>query len=386
MIRFLHTSDWHLGRFLHGKSLLEDQDWALKELVKLIDRQRPHAVLIAGDVFDRSLPPETAVTLFDHFLNEVAQKRGIPVCLIPGNHDSCERLGFASTLLRGRQVTIFARLSDAFSPVEIQGDNGDTALVFGIPFVEPLLMARHLENPELRTADEATQALCDAILANQPADRLKVLLCHALVVGGEVSDSEKELFIGGSSSVQSSAFDGFAYTALGHLHKPQNSGSERVRYCGSLLAYSKSEVGHRKSLTEVHLHADGKVETILHELPTLRRLRYIEGELDELVRGSHDDVSPEDYVIAGLTDRGAVLDAAAKLRARYPNLLHVSRAGSEYTSNTPALDRLRAREGLSELDLFTEFFASSTGLELSSDEKTALEQTLRELAAEERTT
>ena len=384
MIRFFHTSDWHLGRFLYGHSLLEDQAFILDRLIELIDEKLPHALLISGDIFDRSLPPESAVTLFDSFLRKVANKRRLPIFIIPGNHDSNERLGFAASLLRQLNVTIFARLEDCFSPVKITGDNGTSALIYGIPFVEPILIGRLLGNEEIRSPDAAIQLLCRALLEKKPEDLPAVLLCHAFVAGGEVSESEKDIFIGGSSQVDSRAFNGFAYTALGHLHKPQTAGSANIRYSGSLLPYSKSEIGHLKSITEIVLDASGKVESTNHTLSQRRALRYIEGELQTLVsEGQSLSEDRDDYIIAGYTDRGAVLDAFARLRLVYPNLLHISRAGGYEPSSLPALSRLREKEKLSELDLFAEFFRDATGADLNDFERDTLIEALNAFSGSE---
>jgi exonuclease SbcD len=390
MIRILHTSDWHLGRQLFGRSLIEDQTFVLDRLLDLIDSTKPHALFIAGDVFDRSLPPETAVTLLDNFLTEAAAKRGLKVFLIPGNHDSCERLGFASKLLRDRGVTIFATIEDSFSPVKITGEDGAQALVYGIPFVEPIVISRALErraalaNAPLTTPDLAIRALCQALLAEKTEQLPKLLLCHAFVAGGESSESEKEIFIGGSSLVDSNAFAGFAYTALGHLHKPQSAGSPAVRYSGSLLKYSKSEIAHEKGILEVLIRPKGEAKVEIsfetHRLPILRQLRFIEAELAELLRAAGEDERRDDYIIASYTDTGAILDARAKLLAVYPNLLNVSRAQKFLPGSAPAL--AKERERLSELDLFAEFFSASTGSELSADEREVLIGAINELGAE----
>jgi DNA repair protein SbcD/Mre11 len=383
MIRFFHTSDWHLGRFLYGHSLLDDQSFILDRLIELIDEKSPHALLISGDIFDRSLPPESAVVLFDSFLRKVATKRRLPIFIIPGNHDSNERLGFAASLLRELNVTIFAQLEDSFSPVRIEGDKETAALIYGIPFVEPLLIGRLLGREDVRSPDAAISLLCRSLIEKKPEDLPAVLLCHAFVAGGEVSESEKEIFIGGSSQVDTGAFEGFAYTALGHLHKPQTAGSPNVRYSGSLLPYSKSEIGHLKSITEVQLQASGKVETILHELPQRRALRYIEGELQTLIAEAQEktgDSSLEDYIIAGYTDRGAVLDAFARLRLVYPQLLHIARAGGFEPTSLPAMTRLREKEKLSELDLFAEFFRDATGTDLTDPERDTLIEALNTFA------
>lgn len=374
MIRLLHTSDWHLGRLLYGKSLLDEQAEALEQMLNLIDRQKPHALLIAGDIFDRALPPEAAVKLFDSFCSRAVLDRNLPVFVIPGNHDSAERVGFGSRLLRARGLTIYSKLEDTLQPVSLRGDDGEDVLIYGIPFVEPVEIARFLGNEELKTPDATVRALVQKMLEQHPKDKPSVLLCHAFVVGGESSESERDLFVGGSSVVATDAFNGFSYTALGHLHKPQRAGDERVRYSGSLLAYSKSEVDHIKSVLEVHLTNAGELTVFPHTLPVTRSLRYIEGEIEQLLKAGEKENSnaKNDYVIAGLTDQGPVLDALSRLRVIYPNILHVSRAGGYMPSALPALERLKAREEMSELDLFAEFFNETTGQELNAEERTAL--------------
>lgn len=389
MIRILHTSDWHLGRQLFGRSLHDEQSYALDRLLDLIDEVKPHGLLIAGDVFDRSMPPESAVALLDHFLNEVADNRKLPVFLIPGNHDSNERLGFASRLLRDRGVSIFATINDSFHPVKIVGDDGAEALVYGIPFTEPIIIAQALEQKSLTddtankslshlsTPDLAIGALCRALLMNKTSDLPALLLCHAFVSGSESSDSEKEIFIGGSSLVDAKSFAGFAYTALGHLHKQQLAGAPNVRYSGSLLPYSKSEISHTKGILQVDLSPNGQLTVNSHHLPELRALRFIEGPIEELLQKAARDPNRDDFIIASYTDTGAILDARSKLLALYPNLLHVYRAQQFQPGSQPALAQERAR--LTELELFTEFFVASTGTELNGAERETLIATIQEL-------
>lgn len=382
MVRLLHTSDWHLGLHLHGRSLIDDQAFALDRLLDLIDDTQPHALLISGDIFDRAFPPEAAVSLLDRFLNEAAGRRRLPIVMIPGNHDSCERLGFASGLLRDRGVTIFSRVEDAFEPVTIHGDDGAEVSIHGIPFVEPVVIARALGRAELETPDLAIGALCREILTRNPSKRPAVLLCHAFVAGGECSDSERGIFIGGSSLVHARAFEGFAYTALGHLHKPQLAGNASVRYSGSLLPYSKSEIARDKSVYEIHIGASS-VEVKPHRLEQLHRMRFIEGELQTLLTAASQDPSSDDYIFASYTDTGAVLDARAKLLAFYPNLLNVSRAQAFMPASQPANTR-REYEKVSELDLFADFFQEATGSELQAAEREALIEAIGELGVKER--
>jgi exonuclease SbcD len=380
MIRFFHTSDWHLGRLLYGKSLLDEQAFALARLLELIDEKKPDGLVIAGDIFDRALPPEAAVQLFDWFCSEAVLKRKLPVFVIPGNHDSAERLGFGSALLRSSGLTIYSRLEDALKPVILKGSDGSQALIYGLPFLEPALVARFLDQDALKTPDEVTRALAQKIRLEHPPGVPSVFIVHAFVVGGESSESERDLFVGGSSYVSADAFEGFSYVALGHLHKPQAAGFDHVRYSGSLLHYSRSEVDHAKSVTEVSLADDGAVKVAFHSLPVQRGLRYVEGALEDLIKNDVDD----SFVIVGLTNSGPVLDALARLRVIYPNVLHVARAGGYQPTSLPSLARAREREALSDLDLFAEFFSDTTATELSADERTALVDAIESVAAADR--
>lgn len=390
VFRFLHTSDWHLGRHLFGQSLLEDQAFALEQLLQLMDQTLPHALMIAGDIFDRSIPPESAVQLLDHFLHEAATLRRIPVFIIPGNHDSCERLGFAARILRHQGVHIFATLRDAFAPVTLKLETNSEVMIYGLPFLEPAIIGQTLqptnaETIQAWTADAAMRAICRELLVRKNSTVPAVLLSHAFVAGCESSESEKELFIGGSSVVDPSAFAGFAYTALGHLHKPQSAGAANVRYSGSLLPYSKSEIGHSKAVLEVRLDLTAPFgnpkEIIPHHLPQLRQLRSIEGPLQTLLDEAAQAGGSDDYIIATYTDDGAVLDARAQLLLHYPHLLNVSRAQGRFSGDElqERINRLQERKSLSELDLFAEFFSAVSGQELSPAEREVLLETMTEI-------
>ena len=324
MIRILHSSDWHLGRTLHGYSLLEDQAFALDRLIELIVHVKPHALLISGDLFDRSLPPEEAVVLLNGFLGRVITELLVPVFIIPGNHDSAERLGFAASLLRDRQLIIFSRFEDIFRPVLLRGDDDVKAWIYGIPFADPLFIARAMNNDSIQTHEDVLRELCSTLrkqhIENFGADATSILLCHAFVTGAEISESEKELSVGGSSQVRAQVFSGFTYTALGHLHRPQTVSScalepgsqNHVRYSGSLLAYSKSEIGHRKSITEICIDKSGVVETRTHELMLRRQLRSIESSFEKALALAEMDPKKDDYMMVALLDEGAIFDAYSR--------------------------------------------------------------------------
>ena len=247
MARFLHTADLHLGRALYGERLLADQEDVLAQLTAHIDANPPDALLIAGDVFDRSVPPAEAIEVLDQFLYAIAGKRSVPVVMIPGNHDSADRLGFGSRLLGEGRLHIVSSLERATTPLIVKDEHGPIE-IFGLPFLEPARVRQYLEDDDIRDHHSATQAMVDHVRAQATTDRT-VLVAHAFVRGGTISDSERALSIGGLDTVDAAVFAPFNYVALGHLHRPQSAGLSHVHYSGSPLKYSASEVGHTKSFS-----------------------------------------------------------------------------------------------------------------------------------------
>jgi len=378
-MRFLHTSDWHLGRILHGRSLIEDQAHVLDRFVDLVRDARPDAVLIAGDVYDRAVPPAEAVELLDDTLSRIVLGQGVPVLVIAGNHDSPERLGFGARLLAERGLTIVGRV-DAPRAVAFEDDWG-RVVVHPLPYAEPALV-RDAFGDDVADHEAALAALLGRVRAAHPAGVRSVVMAHAFVAGGAESDSERPLSVGGSAVVDAGLFDGFDYVALGHLHRPQRVGADHVRYAGSLLKYSTSEAGHAKSVSLVELRAPGERTVEEIALAPLRDLRVLTGSLDALIASAATDPAREDYVFARLTDRGALLDPMARLREAWPNAL-----GCERTVLSVAGDGAGARGRARELDtraLFGDFFREVTGEALDDAQTAALDEVLEELAREAR--
>jgi exonuclease SbcD len=280
MARFLHTADLHLGKVIYNERLLDDQAAMLKEILQIIDAQKPDALLIAGDVFDRSVPPSDAVELLDDFLHAVCKERNTAVVMIPGNHDSADRVGFGARLL-GDRLHIVSSLDRCTTPLTLHDTHGPID-VYGLPFLEPARVRAWTQDEDIRDHHTATAAMTARILQQNGASR-KVLLAHAFVTGGLTSDSERALTIGGLDTVESSVFDGFSYVALGHLHRPQHVGRAAVQYSGSPLKYSASEVGYQKSITQIDLDAEGQCDIVRHPLHPVRDLVILEGLFDDIV-------------------------------------------------------------------------------------------------------
>ena len=356
-MKLLHTGDWHLGRYLHGVSLIADQAHVLDQFVALARSEAVDAVIIAGDVYDRSVPPAEAVSLLDSVLSQLVVDANIPVILIAGNHDSPERIGFGGRIFGQQKLTLRGTLQD-LSPVHLTDEHG-TVAIHPLPYVEPTF-ARALAGGEAVNDQQSAMAHTLAILRaqRQPGHR-NVLVGHAFVAGGTESESERPLSVGGSGAVTPGLFEGFDYVALGHLHRPQNVGSSRIHYPGSLLKYSFNEVDHTKGVTLVEIGADGVPAIRSMPLIARRDVRIVKGTLADLLNRPEPTLSRDDYLCAHLTDAGPVLEPMARLREVYPNMMELrfDRSGNgDPTARARGDHRQRAPA-----DLFRAFYRDVVG-------------------------
>lgn len=361
-MRLLHTADWHLGRTFHGASLLEDQAFALDRLVELADDERVDAVLVSGDVYDRSLPPADAVTLLDETLTRLAEVCGALV-VIAGNHDGPERLAFGSRMLAGAGLHVAGPLGSEPVSVALADAHGHVR-VWALPYADPPQVAHALGDDGIRGHEAAMAALAGAARSRFAPGERNVVLAHAYVTGGAASESERPLSVGGAGDVSAALFDGFDYVALGHLHRPQQVGSPRVRYSGSLLKYSFDEASHAKSVSVAEIAADGAVTVEERTLPLLRDTRRIRGELDALIAGAPAE-GRDDWILAELTDPEPRYNALERLRAVHPNVLgvvRVARTTPEGEAAGPTIEQVK-RMGTGEL--FAGFFREVTGADLT---------------------
>jgi len=376
-LRFLHTADWHLGRLFHARSLVEDQAHVLDQFVALVRELRPDAVLLAGDVYDRAVPPPEAVALLDDVLARIVVGLRVPVVMIAGNHDNAQRLAFGARLMQEQGLHVAGLVTREPLRITLRDADGDVC-IYALPYAEPTLV-RDAFGTEPAGHEAALATQLDAIRAAHPPGTRSVVVGHAFVVGGAASESERPLSVGGSGAVAASVFDGFDLVALGHLHRPQTLG-ERIHYAGSLLKYSVSEAAHAKSVSLIELGGDGSVRIEPIALKPRRDLRVLEGELAALVAAGADDPARDDYIHAVLTDTGALLDPMARLRQAYPNTLALERAVLARSGTAAAAGR-RLRE-LDTATLFADFFREVTDAELDADQRQALVQALDSLQAE----
>ncbi|MEX2985953.1 exonuclease SbcCD subunit D [Streptomyces sp. C36] len=319
-MRLLHTSDWHLGRSFHRVSLLRAQRDFLDHLVRTVREHAVDAVLVAGDVYDRAVPPLAAVELFDQALHRLAEL-GVPTVMISGNHDSARRLGVGAGLIERAGIHLRTDPAACGTPVILADDHGDVAL-YGLPYLEPALVRDELaaERAGHTAVLEAAMERVRADLAARPAGTRSVVLAHAFVAGGAASDSERDITVGGVAAVPADVFRGVDYTALGHLHGSQTI-TDRIRYSGSPLAYSFSEADHRKTMWLVDLGGDGTVSAERIDCPVPRPLARIRGRLDDLLSDPGLERHEDAWVEATLTDAVRPDEPMARLARRFPHTL-----------------------------------------------------------------
>jgi len=376
-MRFLHTSDWHLGKTLCNASLLDDQAHALDQVARMVQDTGAEALVVAGDVYDRAVPPKEAVALLDQTLDRIVRGLGVPVLLIAGNHDSPERLGFASGLLGAQNLHVAGLSGPEPGPVVI-----GRAAFHLLPYGDPAAVRHALGTDGIRTHQDALAAQLDRARSRHPEGHRFVAVAHAFVAGGESSDSELGLSIGGTGEVDATLFRACDYAALGHLHRPQEAGYAHVRYAGSLLKYSASEATQVKALTLVELPDEGAVHTEPLPLTPRRDLRRLRGHFEDLMRGPHGN--PDDYLFLDLLDDGPVLDAMARLRQVYPNILGIQPAAPLPAAGGEVPDISRR-----ELDpevLFRGFFQDIQGRAMDPEESAIFREAARRaFAPEDRT-
>jgi exonuclease SbcD len=386
-MRFLHTSDWHLGRSFHGASLLGEQAAALARIVELATDAAVDAVVIAGDLYDRAIPPAEAVQLFNDTLAQLRES-GAAVVAIAGNHDSHVRVSIYDPLLSSLGVTIRGDVRRAHEPVLVTPRlGGSPVAIYPLPYLEPAVDGPALASPLEEGAatvpvrlrhEEVTRLALDRIrrdLQGRPHHR-SVLVAHTFVAGGETSESERELTVGNVDRVSVSAFAGFDYAALGHLHGSQQLDGPRVAYSGTPLPYSFSEQHHSKSVRIVELDRLGKPAVEIVPLQVGRSLRTIEGGIEQLLRDPQLNAAVAARVRVILTDEVLPLQAMARLRRRFPHVAELRHRPPEVLRSTASERNQRVRQAASPFELASSFFADQQGRQASEAEAQLLREAL----------
>jgi len=403
-MNLMHLADLHIGKRVHGFSMLKDQQYILEQILSLVDKERPDCVLMAGDIYDKPVPSAEAVTVFDDFLAGLYERQ-VCVCLISGNHDSAERLDFGGRIFESRNIHVAGRYDGQSPMVELRDEYG-LVRIWMLPFVRPAAMRPYA--PEVHTYQEAVESAVarmkgigrnkadvqDGAKVGESSGKIpvesdleafwqsarNVLVAHQFVINGgqmpEVCESE-ELSLGTLDHVEVSVFEDFDYVALGHLHGPQQVGRPTVRYAGSPLKYSFSERHHKKSVTMVELGEKGQVEIRQIPLQPLHDLRQIQGTMEELLQQGLSENS-QDYISAVLTDERQIYDALGRLRSVYPNLMRLefARESREFAKATVRMEQMRS---LTAIELFEEFYEKQRQQPLSEEARQVVEDLLEEL-------
>ncbi|ASZ49932.1 exonuclease SbcCD subunit D [Vibrio parahaemolyticus] len=375
-MKFIHTSDWHLGRQFHNVSLLEDQQAVLEQLIQYIENNPVDAVIVAGDVYDRSVPPTIAIELLNRVVKRICGELNTPMILISGNHDGAERLGFGSEQMKRSGLHIISNFEDMLTPVVIESKAAGHVAFYGMPYNDPE-QVRYVYKESVSTHDEAHKLLAEKITEQFQSEHRNILISHCFVDGAIESESERPLSIGGSDRVSHEHFLNFDYVALGHLHQPQKKGEEYIRYSGSLMKYSFGEQNQKKGFTLVEIGKDGFIGAEHIELTAPHEMRIVEGELEQILEWGKTDPKNEDYLLVRLMDKHAILNPMEKLRTVYPNVLHLEKPGMLIGVEQ---EMAQAKLARSEIDMFKDFFTEAQDSELSNEQEQAISDIIKQLS------
>lgn len=376
-MRLLHLSDLHLGKRVNEFSMLEDQKYILKEIIRVIDAQKPDGILIAGDIYDKSTPGEEAVRLLDDFLTRLA-KRKLPVFIISGNHDSAVKLSFASGLIDQSGIHFAPAYAGEIAPYHL-GEEEDGVCIYMLPFVKPVTVRSVFPEEKIENYTDAVRVAIKHMQLDPK--KCNILVAHQFVTGAKRCESE-EVSVGGLDQVDAGVFQDFAYVALGHIHGPQQVGRETIRYCGTPLKYSFSESNQQKSVTVVDIIKEGgepKVQISTVPLIPLHDLRQLRGDYASVTdRRNYEQTATEDYLQITLTDEEDIPDAMAKLRIIYPNLM-LLRYDNQRTRETQDITGSAEVGTKSPLELVEEFYEIQNNQPMRQEQQKLVEELIEKI-------
>lgn len=374
-MKIIHLADLHIGKRVNEFSMIDDQKYILNQILEIIDKEKPDAVIIAGDVYDKQVPSIEAVELLDSFISDIS-KRKTTTFIISGNHDSAERLAFGSSLMAMGKIYISPVYNGKISKYTLKDDFG-SANFYLLPFVKPSHVKRFFPDEKIESYTDAIKVVVDNLKLD--TSEINILIAHQFVTGASRTESE-EISVGGLDNVDASVFEDFDYVALGHIHRPQKIGTERIRYCGTPLKYSFSEVNDTKSVSIIEINS--KEDFNLRTIPLIpkRDMRKIRGTYEELTtKNSYENTNTDDYIHVTLTDEFNVADAIQKLRVIYKNIMKL-----EY-------DNMRTRESRkinlddmvienkNPLEIFSEFYKLQNNKEMDDEQKKIIKKIMEEV-------
>ncbi len=372
-MKIVHTADWHIGKVLNDYSLLEDQQFWFDRFIERLSEIRPDALVIAGDLYDRSIPSGEAVCLMNSILCRIVLDLKIETFLIAGNHDSRERLSFGSELLERSGLHIAGRITGEISPISLDSDAGKVNFYL-LPYLEPHNVKSLFPEETIKTHDEAIRAYTVSMLEKVNPEEINILAAHGLFSCWDenAAGESAEISVGGSEMVNASPFGNFDYVALGHLHSFRNAGDSRMIYSGSPLKYSIDEANQKKGFCVVDLPRKGELSLSFETISPLRDVRILEGSFEWLSqRENHSGL--EDYVFVNITDKTVVLNAISRLKAVFPNILGLRYVNLE-SAAADSLNRSRnVLRRLTNLELFEEFYQTVTRESLTPEQTACAE-------------
>ena len=377
-MKILHLADLHIGKIIFEQSLLEDQEYMLNKIIEKIKAENIDAILIAGDVYDRSIPQAEAINLLDRFLNILIKELKKKVFIIAGNHDSKERLGFGNKIFENEGLFISSKYEGKIKKVELQDEYGKLN-IYMLPFIKPIEVKKYFDDETL-SYDETIKKIIEKEDIDE--SQRNIILTHQFVtaIGEEVERTESEvLTLGGTDNVDISNYNKFDYVAIGHVHRPQRIGRDTARYAGTMLKYSFSEVNHKKTMPIIDFKEKVNIDIKLVELKPLRDMREIKGPIEKLLE-NYEEENANDYIRAIITNEEPVYDAIGQLRRIYPNVLKLEVQNSKILSNIEfKTENLQKVKSKSEVELFNEFYKFQNNIELNVEQKNLIQEVVKEI-------
>ena len=373
-MKIMHLSDLHIGKRVNEYSMLQDQDYILKEILNIIDNEKVETVIIAGDVYDKSVPSAEAVELFDEFLYDLSS-RNLNVLIISGNHDSPERIAFGGRLISKSKIYLSPVYNGKVKPITLNDDYGKVNFYL-LPFIKPANVRRFFPEENIENYIDAVKVAIDNM--NVDFSERNILVTHQFVTGAELSESE-DISVGGTDNVSREVFNGFDYVALGHIHREQTVGADNIRYCGTPLKYSFSEANHIKSVTILDFNDKGNIQYKKVELKPFRDMREILGTYDELtLKSNYENTCTDDYLHITLTDEDDIPNVISKLRVIYPNIMKLDYDNLR-TRSVGTVDVTDDIERKSPLELFAELYKKQNNQDMNDEQEEIMKTLVEEI-------